>query len=200
MNGKLIVFEGPDGVGKTSIVESIIESSTFSDWKVFSFPGQEEHSLGKKIYEIHHNPQDLDIDSIDPESLQILHIAAHVDIIKSRIIPMLDNGLNIILDRYWWSTWVYGIHYGVDQKQIEKILQIELYYWEKYLPNILFLINRDTPLKDEIELENWHKLQSLYLNLYSLEGSKYPIEIVNNNTDLTKTIQIIQGKLLKYIF
>src|SRR5207249_4525469 len=109
--GKLIVFEGPDGSGKTTLsrlfADRARELGVPCDW--FAFPGREGGTLGKHVYEIHHNLQTVGVKAINPASLQLLHIAAHIDALEGRILPALKQGRHIVLDRFWWSTLVYGV-------------------------------------------------------------------------------------------
>jgi dTMP kinase len=94
-NGKLFVFEGPDNVGKTTLSQALANylnnHNIESDY--IAFPGKEGGGLGKYVYDLHHDLQTSGIESITPTSLQVLHIAAHIDLIQSRIIC---NGLEIL--------------------------------------------------------------------------------------------------------
>ena len=78
--GKLFVFEGADRSGKTTVSRSFAEHANAvgfeCDW--FSFPGRETGTLGKHVYDIHHDPLAAGIKkTINPTSLQLLHVAAH---------------------------------------------------------------------------------------------------------------------------
>jgi thymidylate kinase len=79
--GKLFVFEGPDGVGKTTLSKAFSDhlNATGIQCDYLSFPGRETGSLGRHIYELHHDPDRFGIRAVDPASLQLLHIAAHID-------------------------------------------------------------------------------------------------------------------------
>jgi thymidylate kinase len=108
--GSLVVFEGPDGAGKSSTAARFTEylTGSGSHARLFSFPGQVEGTLGWHVYQLHHNPRQFGIESLTAESLQTLHVAAHLDTIDQIIKPSLRSGTTIVLDRYWWSAWVYG--------------------------------------------------------------------------------------------
>ena len=55
--GKLIVFEGPDGVGKSTICRAVAAAleKLGESCVLMSFPGQEEGTLGEHVYALHHN-------------------------------------------------------------------------------------------------------------------------------------------------
>jgi dTMP kinase len=116
-HGNLIVFKGPDGAGKTTLAREL--SRRLGDSGVpceyVAFPGQQHGTLGRLIYDLHHNPKSYGINNINATSLQVLHLAAHVDAIEGQILPALKAGRWIVLDRFWWSTWVYGSALGVNQ-------------------------------------------------------------------------------------
>src|SRR3990172_5906938 len=116
--GNLYVFEGADGVGKSELSRRFFEHLTRSgiECEYLAFPGKDAGTLGKLIYDIHHESGRFGIHAISATSLQILHIAAHVDAIENRIIPALKAGRSVVLDRFWWSTEVYGIVAGAGKE------------------------------------------------------------------------------------
>lgn len=100
-NGKLVVFEGIDHVGKSTICELIIKSFVRQGMacSMHSFPGKQDGTLGKLVYDIHHDKEgifagNLEINSsnIDSLSLQIMHVAAHIDLLNKKIIPDIETG------------------------------------------------------------------------------------------------------------
>src|SRR5439155_12811025 len=90
-----------------------------------SFPGREIGTLGKLVYEIHHDAAKAGVKAIDPTSLQLLHIAAHIDAIEARILPALKQGRHVVLDRFWWSTLVYGIVNGANKRSLKAMIEVE---------------------------------------------------------------------------
>ena len=115
--GRLIVFEGPDGVGKSTLAQALTNRlmAMGLSCEHLSFPGKEEGTIGSLVYDVHHRPAGYGIGAITAASLQALHIAAHLDAIEQRIVPALNEGRWVILDRFWWSTWAYGCAAGVDK-------------------------------------------------------------------------------------
>ena len=125
--GALIVLEGPDGIGKTTIANeltAILKKRGFPA-VYYSFPGKEKNTLGSLVYQLHHNSQTFGINYVDPVSLQLLHIAAHLDCISARILPSIFSGYHVVLDRYWWSTFVYGIAGGIDKSVLASMIEVE---------------------------------------------------------------------------
>src|SRR5689334_19509969 len=133
---KLFVFEGPDGCGKTALSRAFAGRlravGLEAEW--VSFPGREVGTLGKRVYEIHHETSGTAVRPINPTSLQLLHIAAHIDAIETRIIPALKQGRHVVLDRFWWSTFVYGTVNGVHQRSLRRMINIERLHWSGIRP------------------------------------------------------------------
>ncbi|MDE0337626.1 MAG: putative DNA base hypermodification protein [Caldilineaceae bacterium] len=143
--GKLIVFEGPDGVGKSTIAEQLTtrlrEAGVLCEY--VAFPGRQQGSLGRLVYDLHHDAPRLGLDDVNATSLQLLHIAAHVDAIEGHILPALRTGSWIILDRFWWSTWVYGAALGVPERSLQAMIRLERIHWGQVKPAMLFLVERE---------------------------------------------------------
>lgn len=149
--GKLIVFEGVDATGKTTLCKELC-ASLRQQCRIrhCHFPGTQKGTLGELIYRIHHlHRTEFGVLTIDPCSLQLLHIAAHVDTIESEIKPALRDGEWVILDRFWWSAYVYGLDDGVPETQLQLMVDIEKKAWGSVLPDILFLVDSVAPLRDD---------------------------------------------------
>lgn len=165
MAGKLIVVEGPDGVGKTTLCKKLWDC--VPDSVYYSFPGNLPGTLGAHIYNLHHNPQSYDIDKkIPPICLQALHITAHIDLIENYIIPDIDADRIVILDRYWWSTWVYGCVYGADRRQLGMLIDLEKDVWGELSPDAMVVLERHEPFEPDYHTkEQWDKLSEHYVML-----------------------------------
>ena len=185
--GRLIVFEGPDGVGKSTLAQALTKRLVAMGLSCehLSFPGKEEGTIGRLVYDVHHCPAGYGIGTITAASLQALHIAAHLDAIEQRIVPALNEGRWVILDRFWWSTWAYGCLAAVDRMTLDAMVQVERLYWRGVEPDALFLIDRS---KDSLVGEGRVQLRESYQLLYEGEKSRYPVHRIQNDDSIDQSV------------
>lgn len=186
---RLIIFEGPDAAGKSTVCEGFLRSLLDRGVPAVlkSFPGKEPGTLGELIYQLHHRPESKGVGRLTPASLQALHIAAHLDAIESAIVPSLEKGETIVLDRYWWSTWVYGVVGGADPKVLGALIEAERVAWGEWQPGVVFHVTRSTPLREEPP-ETWEKLCCEYHALAEKEADRYPVCVLSNDGELENTV------------
>lgn len=191
--GSLVVIEGPDGVGKSELASHFLlhikNSGVPAELK--TFPGKEPGTLGKLVYEVHHDPARFDIASVGPASVQLLHIAAHVDAIQRQILPALLLGTTIVMDRFWWSTLVYGLARGADRALLEQMIGVEKLAWGSVRPDILFLIDRHAPLRAEPG-DLWSAWKRYYWELFTTESTQYPCQRVQNEGTIEQAVRVMQ--------
>ena len=188
--GQLYVFEGPDGVGKTELSRrftAILKGRGIPATRL-SFPGKDEGTVGKVVYDLHHAPESFGVTMVAPSSLQLLHIAAHVDAIERVIIPALRAGTSVVLDRFWWSTRVYGLAAGSNKRLVDRMIDVELAAWGSVSPALVFLIQRDAPLRPESESE-WRKWTELYERMRVEEKRRTRIAAIDNNRSIRESVR-----------
>ena len=179
------MFEGPDNVGKSTIVEQFICRLHRAGVHCvhMAFPGSEPGSLGRLVYDLHHDADVLGLDEINPTSLQILHIAAHIDAIEERILPALRTGAWVVLDRFWWSTWVYGRAFGVPESSLETMIELERLHWRDVRPDVLFLMERSGGADIDVDgLEG--RLIEGYRDLFEREQHHSRVVGLQNNSSV----------------
>ena len=184
--GKLIVFEGPDGVGKSMLARGLCERLMDGGIrsKYTTFPGMCPGTIGSVIYDIHHDPASFSIRELSPTSLQALHIAAHLDAIERSIMRSLNDGVWVVLDRFWWSTRVYGSVSGVDRRVLDAMINVERLQWGDTQPDVLFLIERS----ESTTGSNGKLLRREYQLLYEKEQNKYPVRTIQNDGSIGDSI------------
>lgn len=196
MQGKFIVIEGPDGVGKTTQCKLLCE---YLDKKGIEFLHTREPGgtkIGDSIREMLLNPEN----SISQVAECLLYASARAQLINEVIKPTLSKGVWVISDRYLHSSVVYqGIALGLGSQMVEDINKIAT---EGLLPDYTFLIDLDTDValtriqrtKDRIESrghEYFKKVREGYLQL----ESKYNMIKIDGSQDIDKISKEIISKI-----
>src|SRR5438094_6828893 len=182
MRGKLIVFEGPDAVAKSTLVRylrELLEQRQVPNESV-AFPGDRPGTIGKLVYDLHHAPEKFGIENVSPIGLQALHIAAHLDAITQVILPAINLGKWVVLDRFWWSTWVYGRAAGIDPGVLDSLVYTEKLQWGQCVPSVVFLIQRVKPFSDKPQGSEFATLSNLYGDLSTSEAANYEIVTISD--------------------
>ena len=181
--GKLFVFEGPDGVGKTALAIAFASHLTGRGvaCDFMSFPGREEGTLGHLVYRLHHDPTGFGVMSVRPTSVQVLHIAAHIDAIETRILPALSGGWHVVLDRFWWSTWVYGVVSKANRRALRAMIRAERACWGTVRPSAAFLVTRVASLRAAEVEGRCQELCAEYRSIAESERRRYPVHVVPND-------------------
>ncbi len=192
--GRLVVLEGPDGVGKTTLARALAGrlAATGVPTEYVSFPGEQEGTIGHLVYRLHHDARALGVVGVTSASLQTLHVAAHLDAIERRILPSLREGRWVVLDRYWWSTWVYGRVSGVDSELLDGLIQVELQAWKGLLPTIVFLVDREP---SAVERSMHRNLRVQYGLLAHRERISYLVRSIPNSDSLDIVIERVWNEL-----
>lgn len=188
--GNLVVLEGADGAGKTALARALHDCLCTSGLRCqrFAFPGAEDGTIGKLVYDLHHSPSAFGIAAITPASLQTLHVAAHVDAIQTRILPALRAGSCVLLDRYWWSTWVYGRVAGVPDGLLEPLIQFERAVWSSIQPAAVVCLQLPKLGKTEIDLE--------YDRLADRESRSVHVVRIETNKSIEHTLDAVLSAIL----
>ena len=189
------IFEGIDNVGKTTIIHALkqqIQETTDYKCVDIAFPGNEPRTLGELVYRIHHNEEQYFDVSLNETSLQLLHIASHIDLIQRRLEPLSNSKCIVLLDRFWWSTYVYGLSGGLKENIIQTIIAPELLYWKDINIKKIFLIEREKKQKDyELNKEN-----TIIEKYRQLAEKELLCTKVDNNESLEKVV----NKVYRNIF
>ena len=189
-HGQLLVVEGPDGVGKTTICRALSEQlrSRGHDLLQLSFPGKEPGSIGELVYRIHHDEGPLRVGEISALAKQALHVAAHIDAIDRQILPALAEGKVVLLDRYWWSAWVYGLVGGCGRHKLRALVKAERSAWGRVRPVLAVLFRRPTPIDRDDPPARWQRLADEYARLAERESRLHPVAVIDNVGDPDTTV------------
>lgn len=193
-SGALFVFEGPDGAGKTTLlaeVQRALRAEATQPVAAFAFPGREPGTLGHHIYALHHEPARFGVDSMTLTSLQLLHVAAHVDAIETSVRPSVARGEIALLDRSWWSTWVYGITGGANVDTLRAMVEMERVHWGALRPDAVFLVRRPAALLHEELRGHYVKLSAEYATLAEREMRNTAVVVVDNEGTVKEAARLV---------
>lgn len=113
--GKLLVIEGGSGSGKTTQIRYL--KKELKGWEFYREPGST--TFGEKmrnaVQALRHGYE------VEAYAAMFAYSAARANLIRGVIIPKLKKGIDVVLDRYWYSTYAYQGSDGASKKTIEKI-------------------------------------------------------------------------------
>jgi len=172
-SGKFIVFDGPDGCGKST------QTKLLADWLgeqgvnvvVFRDPGGT--AIGEKIRQILLNPEHVTMAT----SVEILlYMAARVQLWTEKIAPALKDNKCVLLDRWLSSTCAYQGYAG--QFGMEVIKKMAEDCLEKPWPDLTVIL--------DVDLETAAKRLSRQLDRMEAKGAGYHRKVRQGFLELAK--------------
>lgn len=103
--GRLIVFEGAEGAGKSTQIRLLAERLTVSGFLCVALREPGGTPVGDAIREILLDPER----EITAATESLLFMASRAELIAREVRPALENGALVILDRFFLSTYAYQI-------------------------------------------------------------------------------------------
>jgi len=182
--GAVFAFEGPDGVGKSALISTVKKRLNQLPVLDLSFPGRVPGTLGSHIYALHHQHDVYGIREMTADARQLLHISAHVETIITLVRPHVASGGVVLLDRYWWSTWVYGVLSGVPRSSLKRMIALEQFYWKRLLPKTVFLIHRSEAEIAAPDRVDFKSRSDQYDILAKIEAKRTRVVPVENSGDI----------------
>ncbi len=132
--GRFIVFEGIDGSGKSTQVEMLAEYLRSQGREVHVTRQPSDRFVGKAIRKVLSREV-----SIPPQALAGLFLADRYDHIigEDGLLSKLDAGIDVICDRYFWSSFAY---HGLDM-EIQFVIDIHKEIFDLLTPDITLFID-----------------------------------------------------------
>ena len=100
----LIVLEGPEGAGKTTQIKLLADALKKAGRKVVSLREPGGTPLGEEVRKVLLHDAALDI---VPRAESLLFMAARAQIVEKEVMPALQQGATVLLDRFFLSTYAY---------------------------------------------------------------------------------------------
>ena len=205
-NGLVIVFEGSEGTGKSTITKEItrwLKEDMNYDTVSFREPGSTE--LGEKLRNII-----LYDDNIDPLTETLLFYAARNVNIHNNILPALADNKIVILDRFSATTFVYqGLIKEVDT---DFISALDNFTGADTLPDIEFILtcspetamdraNAKGHERNKYDIVSKARYESYInnYNKYARELSVHDTKVINTDKSIDKVLSEIKDKIIELI-
>ena len=201
--GFLVSLEGPEGAGKTSVLEAIIPILENRGIEVLSTREPGGVLIGEKIREVILDPSHTEM---DPKTELLLYIASRRQHLVEKVLPALATGKLIIMDRFIDSSVAYqGFGRGLDIEAIDWLNEfatdglkpdLTLYFdieVEEGLARIAANSNREVNRLDMEGLDLHRKVRQGYLSLLEREGNR--IEKIDASLPLDQVIENTQQLL-----
>ena len=134
--GKFITIEGPDGSGKTSVVEQLKKKLEERACSVFTTREPGGSPIAEQIREV---ILDVDNTAMDARTEALLFAAQRRQHLVEKIVPNLQAGKMVISDRFIHSSLAYqGIARNIP---VSEIWQINQFAIQDYRPDLTLLID-----------------------------------------------------------
>ncbi|MCD7132871.1 dTMP kinase [Limosilactobacillus balticus] len=205
MDGKFISFEGPDGAGKTSVIQKIQQQleDQLGTEKVMYTREPGGNKISEQIRQVLFDGRNTDMDG---RTEALLFAAARRQHIVSEIIPGLNAGKIILCDRFVDSSITYqGAGRGLGEKEIWQINQFAI---DGLMPALTIYLDIESEIglrriaehrADQVnrldkEKLNFHQtVRQSYLKLYE----KYPerIKLIDASQPLEKVIEDVKATI-----
>ncbi|WP_155964491.1 dTMP kinase [Streptococcus ruminantium] len=206
--GFFITFEGPDGAGKTTVLQELLPALREFGLEVVTTREPGGVAIAEEIRNIILNPANTEMD--DKTEL-LLFIAARRQHLKEKILPPLTQGKLLLIDRFIDSSIAYqGFGRGLDVADINWLNQfatdglkpdLTLYFdidTEEGLARIARNANRDVNRLDMEKVDMHKRVRQGYLSILEQEPERFvkidasqPLEAV-----IADALAVIKKRLL----
>ena len=180
--GFLVSLEGPEGAGKTSVLEALIPILEDRGIEVLSTRDPGGVLIGEKIREVILDPSHTEM---DPKTELLLYIASRRQHLVEKVLPALAAGKLVIMDRFIDSSVAYqGFGRGLDIEAIDWLNEfatdglkpdLTLYFdieVEEGLARIAANSDREINRLDMEGLDLHRKVRQGYLSLLEKEADR----------------------------
>ena len=137
--GFLVSLEGPEGAGKTSVLEAILPLLEEKNIEFLTTREPGGVLIGEKIREVILDPSHT---QMDPKTELLLYIASRRQHLVEKVLPALATGKLVIMDRFIDSSVAYqGTGRGLNQ---DEIAWLNAYATDGYKPDVTLLFDVDS--------------------------------------------------------
>jgi len=162
--GIFITIEGPDGSGKTTIINMLAENLQKEGFEVMATREPGGIEIAEQIRQV---ILDRDNTAMDPRTEALLYAAARRQHLAEKVKPALENGKIILCDRFVDSSLAYqGYARGLG---IDEVYSINEFAIENMMPELTLYFD----LAPELGLERINKNKGREVNRLDLENLEF---------------------------
>ncbi|MEC1034112.1 dTMP kinase [Bacillus paralicheniformis] len=138
MNGLFITFEGPEGAGKTTILQAAADQLTKNGYSVLVTREPGGIEISERIREVILNPSHT---AMDPKTEALLYAAARRQHLVEKVKPALEEGKIVLCDRFIDSSLAYqGYARGLG---IDEVFSVNQFAIGSMMPNMTIYFDID---------------------------------------------------------
>jgi len=162
--GYLISLEGGEGAGKTTILEKLVKYLETKNIEYITTREPGGVHISEQIREIILDKDNVDM---DPKTEALLFAAARRQHLVQKVIPALEAGQIVFMDRYVDSSLIYqGYVRGMG---VEEVFELNQYAIEDLLPDVTLYFD----LSPEVGLGRINKDETREVNRLDLEKGSF---------------------------
>lgn len=207
MKGLFITFEGPEGSGKTTVSQLVLDTLKKEGYEVLYTREPGGIDIAEQIRQVILDPKNT---AMDAKTEALLYAASRRQHLIEKVLPALKKGQIVICDRFVDSSLVYqGVARGLG---IEAVYQMNLFAIEDIMPDatIFFDVAPEIGLAriaqnasrevNRLDLETLDFHRKVYAG-YQMVLERYPERItrVDASLSLEEVYQAVLGEIKKYL-
>jgi dTMP kinase len=196
MTGYFFSFEGPDGAGKTTIIQLVENFLTEQGFEVISTREPGGIEIAEKIRAVILNPEHK---SMDARTEALLYAAARRQHLVERVVPALNEGKIVLCDRFIDSSLAYqGFARGLG---IDEVLAINEFAINGCMPSLTVYFDLDP----KIGLERINKNKLREINRLDMESFSFHYKVREGYLQLVerfkdRIIQVDANRAINEVF
>ncbi|MBU7218442.1 dTMP kinase [Staphylococcus gallinarum] len=198
-----ITFEGPEGSGKTTIMQAVADKLQ-QDYKIVMTREPGGVKTGEKIRELL-----LDGDAMDERTEALLFAASRREHLVGKVMPALENGNIVLCDRYIDSSLAYqGYARGIGITEVKSINEFAI---DNMYPDVTIYLDVSVEVGRQRIVENQRvqnrlDLESVNFHEKVVEGYKKIIHneserfiIIDAEKSIDEVVNDTYNSIIKYL-
>lgn len=177
MESLFITFEGPEGAGKTTIINMVTEEFLKLGLNFISTREPGGIRIAESIRNIILNPENTEMDK---RTEALLYAAARRQHLAEKVLPALEEGKIVLCDRFIDSSLAYqGVGRGIGIDEIYKINEFAI---NGLMPNLTIYFDLDP----KVGLQRVHQADEREINRLDLEELDFHLKVQSGYSEIIK--------------